>query len=214
MLYLPLYNGIESLEIGVPEGALFEPIPPRSEKPLVFYGTSITHGACASRPGMPHPAILGRLLDCPVINLGFSGNGRMEPEVGAFLAELDPAVYVVDCLPNMTAETVAERAEALVLQLRKAHSTTPIVMVEDRTYANAAFVPAKQARTAGSRAELRKVHQRLLDSGIGDLYYLEGKGLLGSDGEDTVDSSHPTDLGFKRMSEVFEPVLRTALRRF
>jgi len=114
----------------------------------------------------------------------------------------------------MTAETVVQRAEALVLQLRNAHSKTPIVMVEDRTYANAAFVPAKQTRTAGSRAELRNAHRRLLDAGVGNLYYLEGKGLLGSDGEDTVDSSHPSDLGFKRMSEVFEPVLRTALRRF
>jgi hypothetical protein len=87
-------------------------------------------------------------------------------------------------------------------------------MVEDRTYANAAFVTSKQERTAGSRAELRKAHQRLLGAGVEDLWYLEGKGLLGSDREDTVDSSHPTDLGFMRMSEVFEPVLRTALKRY
>jgi len=214
MLYLPLYNGIDSLEIGVEKGASFEPIPPRTDRPVVFYGTSITHGACASRPGMPHSAILGRRLDCPVINLGFSGNGRMEPEVGAFLAELDPSIYVIDCLPNMTAETVKERAEALVLQIRRARPKTPIVLVEDRTYANAAFVPEKQERTAASRAELRKAHRRLLDAGVEDLWYLEGEALLGSDREDTVDSSHPTDLGFMRMSEAFEPVLRNALKRY
>ncbi len=77
--YLPLYNGTEFLKIGVPEGASFEPIAPRTDKPIVFYGTSITHGACASRPGMPHPAILGRRLNRPIINLGFSGkrqNGK------------------------------------------------------------------------------------------------------------------------------------------
>ena len=214
MLYLPLYNGIDSLEIGVEKGASFEPIPPRTDRPVVFYGTSITHGACASRPGMPHSAILGRRLDSPVINLGFSGNGRMEPEVGAFLAELDPSIYVIDCLPNMTAETVEERAEALVLQIRRARPKTPIILVEDRTYANAAFVPEKQKRTAGSRAELRKARRRLLDAGVEDLWYLEGEALLGSDREDTVDSSHPTDLGFMRMSEVFEPVLRNALKRY
>ena len=77
-IYLPLYNGTESLKIGVPEGASFEPIAPRTENPIVFYGTSITHGACASRPGMPHPAILGRRLNLPVMNLGFSGNGNFK----------------------------------------------------------------------------------------------------------------------------------------
>ncbi|MCA9064872.1 MAG: SGNH/GDSL hydrolase family protein, partial [Planctomycetaceae bacterium] len=105
-VYLPLYNGTEYLKIGVPADATFEPIAPRKEKPIVFYGTSITHGACASRPGMPHPSILGRRLNRPVLNLGFSGNGRMEAEVGQFLCELDPAVFVIDCLPNIGAAEV------------------------------------------------------------------------------------------------------------
>ena len=91
MLNLPLYNGIDSLEIGVTRGAAFEPIPPRSDKPVVFYGTSITQGGCASRPGMAFPAILGRRLNIPVINLGFSGNGKMEPEMCRLLTELDAA---------------------------------------------------------------------------------------------------------------------------
>ncbi|MFH1264465.1 MAG: SGNH/GDSL hydrolase family protein, partial [Planctomycetota bacterium] len=101
MVYLPLYNGVESLEIGVPADAAFEPVPPRSDKPIVYYGTSIAHGACASRPGMAFPSILGRRLDRPVVNLAFSGNGRMDPEVVELLAELDTAVYCIDCLPNM-----------------------------------------------------------------------------------------------------------------
>ena len=79
MLYLPLYNGVDSLEIGVPKGASFEPITPRDEKPIVYYGTSIAQGGCASRPGMAHTSILGRKLDHPVINLGFSGNGDDGP---------------------------------------------------------------------------------------------------------------------------------------
>ncbi|MFK7848364.1 MAG: SGNH/GDSL hydrolase family protein, partial [Rhodothermales bacterium] len=113
-IYLPLYNGVESLEIGVEEGSTFEPVAPREERPVLFYGTSIMHGACASRPGMAIPAILGRRLGRPTMNLGFSGNGRMEPEVGAILAELDPCVFAIDCLPNMNEETVTERAVPLV----------------------------------------------------------------------------------------------------
>lgn len=209
--YLPLYNGTESLKIGVPDGASFAPIEPRTEKPIVFYGTSITHGACASRPGMPHPAILGRRLNLPVINLGFSGNGRMEPEVGSMLAELDPTVFVIDCLPNMVGSEVAERAEPLVRQLRHARPETPILLVEDRTYANTPFLPARQQRHRESRAALQAAYKALVDSGMRKLAYVDGERLLGDDRDDTTDGSHPSDLGFYRQAEALEPALRKLL---
>lgn len=208
-IYLPLYNGTERLSVGVPAGATFEPLAPRADKPLVFYGTSITHGACASRPGMPHPAILGRRLNRPVINLGFSGNGRMEKEVGGFMTELDPAVYVLDCLPNIRAEEVKARTEPLVKQLRGAHPSVPIVLVEDRTYSNAWIRDSMRQRNETSRLELKAAYQRLLDAGVEKLSYIDGESLLSDD--DTTDGSHPSDLGFYRHAEAFEPVLRAAL---
>ncbi len=119
-IYLPLANVVQSLEIGVPAGATFTPLAPRAEKPLVFYGTSICHGHSASRTGMTHPAILGRRFDLPMINLGFAGSALMEPEVGELLAELDPAVFVIDPIPNMGAELVDERAESFIRNLRAA----------------------------------------------------------------------------------------------
>ncbi|MDH7571394.1 MAG: SGNH/GDSL hydrolase family protein, partial [Armatimonadota bacterium] len=207
-VYLPLYNRTERVEVGVPAGAHFRPIAPRRERPLLFYGTSIVHGGCASRPGMAHPAILGRRLNLPTLNLGFSGNGQMEPEVADLLAELDPCVYVIDCLPNMQAELVAARAEPLVRTLRKARPRTPIVLVEDRTYANAPLLPAQRKRNDASRAALRNAYQRLTAEGMGDLHYVPGENLLGDDGEATVDGSHPTDLGFFRMADALEPLLR------
>ncbi len=206
--YLPLYNGVESLKIGVPDGASFQPIQPCAIKPILFYGTSITHGACASRPGMPHPAILGRRLNCPVINLGFSGNGRMEQQVGQFLCELDPAVYVIDCLPNMRGDQVAQRAEPLVRQLRQARPDTPILLVEDRTYANAQFMLGLQQRQQESRRQLRKAYDTLVANGFQQLGYLEGESLLGDDRDDTTDGSHPNDLGFYRQANAIEPALR------
>ena len=147
-LYLPLYNGVESLEIGTEEGALFEPLAPRDEKPILFYGTSIMHGACASRPGMAISAILGRRLNRPVINLGFSGNGRMEPEVGAFLAEQDPAVFAIDCLPNMNEGMIDERAVPLVKQIRLARPDTPILLVEDRFFHEYTLFPEEGANAS------------------------------------------------------------------
>jgi hypothetical protein len=215
LLYLPLYNGVESVELGVPQGntiANAGPWGPGDRKPLVFYGTSITQGGCASRPGMVHTAILGRKLNYPVINLGFSGNGKMEPEMATLLAELDPALYLLDCLPNMTAAEVTERVEPFVKTLRKAHPKTPVVLVEDRSYADAFLVKSKRQRNLESRAALRAPYDRLVAAGFQDLHYLPGKELLGDDGEGTVDSSHPTDLGFTRQAAVFQGVLERVLQ--
>lgn len=210
-LYLPLYNGVEKLSIGVPPGAKLEKLAPRSEKPIVFYGTSITHGASASRPGMVHTAILGRRLDRPVINLGFSGNGRMDAEVGEFLVKVDAAVFVIDCLPNMGAEDVRKKCIPLVNQLRAAHPTTPIVLVEDRRNTNSWILPARNAHHTANHAALRECFDKLQQQGVSRLYYVRGDDLLGADDEGTTDGSHPSDLGFVRQADVFEPVLRTAL---
>jgi hypothetical protein len=209
-LYLPLYNSVSSVEIGIPsQNALAkgEPFPAGRDKPILFYGTSITHGASASRPGMVHTGILGRRFDRPVINLGFSGNGKMEPELASLLAELDPAVYVLDCLPNMSAAEVTERVEPFVRKLREAHPATPIVLVEDRTYADSFLIAAKRERNETSRAALKQAYERLLSAGVQGLSYVPGEPLLGDDGEGTVDSSHPTDLGFMRQADFLAKTL-------
>ena len=211
-LYLPLYNGCESLEIGVPEGAKFEGLSPRQSKPIVFYGTSITHGACASRPGMAHPAILGRRFDRPVINLGFSGNGKMHPEVGGLIAELDAGVIIIDCLPNMNADSVTERTTPLVEQIRAVRPDTPIILVEDRRFTNSWLQPEKEVFHDANHNALRKAYSDLKISGTTNLFYITGDDLLGLDAEGTTDASHPNDLGFMRQADIFEPVLREALR--
>jgi len=212
-IYLPLYNGLEKMYLGFRKEAGVEPLirPQERAKPIVFYGTSITQGGCASRTGMVHCAILGRRLDRPVINLGFSGNGRMEASVAQFLADLDPAVYVIDCLPNIKAEEVAERTAPLVRILRDARPETPIVLAEDRTYGHAFLVSSARKRNDTSRAALRKAFEELKAEGVADLHYLPGEMQLGEDNLGTVDGSHPTDLGFIRMADAFEKVLRPIL---
>jgi hypothetical protein len=217
LLYLPLYNGVSSVEIGLPPDATLskaEPYPEGHTKPIVFYGTSITQGGCASRPGMVHTAIIGRKLNYPVVNLGFSGNGQLEPAVGELMAEIDAAVYVLDCLPNLGGEQVKDRTEPLVKQLRDKHPDTPILLVEDRTYSDAFLNQGKRAHNDNNRRELRAAYERLKSAGVKGLYYLEGDKLLGDDNEGTVDSSHPTDLGFLRQAQVFmealQPVLKTS----
>lgn len=209
--YLPLYNGVEFLKIGVPAGSKFEPLAPR-KKPIVFYGTSITHGASASRPGMVHTAILGRRFDRPVVNLGFSGNGRMDAAVGDFLTQIDAAVYVIDCLPNMNADMVKEKAVPLVKQIRAVKATTPIVLVEDRRFTNEWITPQKKKFHDDNHAALRAAYNELVKAGVKNLFYIPGDHLYGDDTEGATDASHASDLGFMRQSDVMEPVLRKALK--
>ena len=210
LLYLPLYNGVDSLEIGVPPKASLQGHAPRSQ-PVVFYGTSITHGACASRPGMVHTAILGRKLDVPVVNLGFSGNGRMDPGVVDWLARVEAAAYVIDCLPNMDAAAVTARTAPLVKSLRAARPQTPIVLVEDRRNTNSWIHPSRTAHHDANHKALRAAFDQLTEQGVAGLFYLPGDALLGDDSEGATDGSHPNDLGFLRQAEAFEPVLRRAL---
>ncbi len=224
LLYLPLYNGVESLKIGVPKDTALStvgatgpqthnsafgspmhasPVPGRQTKPIVFYGTSITQGGCASRPGMAFTAIVRRQLDVPVINLGFSGNGRMEPEMADLLAELDPAVYVLDCLWNMRPAEVSERVGPFVKRLRAARPNTPILLVEDCSVSNT--TPTEKGTIC------RRIYEDLKAEGITGLHFLPNRDMLGTDGDGTVDGCHPNDVGMLRQAFVFSKSLVTIL---
>ena len=211
LLYLPLYNGVESLHIGVPPRYRVARLMPRRTKPIVFYGTSITQGGCASRPGMAYPVILGRRLNRETINLGFSGNGRMDIELADLLGEIDAAAYVLDCMPNMKMDMVAERVEPFVLRLRQHRPRVPIVLVESIAYPAQHYVPNPTAGYDLPNRLLRQVYDRLVAGGVANLHYLPGEHLYGYDGEATVDGCHATDLGFFRFADALEPVLRTIL---
>src|SRR5882757_10036291 len=136
-LYLPLYTSVIWMQVGVPGEATFDPLPlSTTEKPVVVYGTSITQGACASRPGMCWANLLQQRLDRPLINLGFSGNGHLEPAVIDLMSETDACLYILDCLPNMTpavgysATELGSRVTAAVGLLKAKRPGTPIILTE------------------------------------------------------------------------------------
>jgi lysophospholipase L1-like esterase len=208
---LPLYNGITSMEIGVPKAAAFTPTPPRTDKPVLFYGTSITQGGCASRPGMCFTSILRRRLNRPVLNFGFSGNGRTEIEVGRFLAELDPAVFVLDTIANTPPEILRERMEALVKLIREKRPSTPILMLDERTVENAPLVPTTATAHRNKSEALKQAYDNLKAAGVKDLHVRKADDVLGDDQEGTVDGSHPTDLGMMRYADAIEPDIRKLL---
>ena len=215
MLYLPLYNGVESISIGVPVGSLIEPMSRRPDEtlPVVFYGTSITQGGCASRPGMTHVAIVGRELDREVINLGFSGNGTMDIEMADFIAEIDAVLYVIDCLPNLESDDVLPRTVPFIKRLRSLRPDTPILLVEDRSYSDAHVNRKRAERNRDSRLALQEAAEVLATDGCREIYYLEGDRLLDANGESTVDGSHPTDLGFRQQADAFKKSIKPILNQ-
>jgi lysophospholipase L1-like esterase len=216
-LYLPLYNSVRWLEIGVAEGSLFSPLPVRMEKPVVVYGTSIAQGACASRPGMAWTGILDRKMDRPLINLAFSGNGRLEPELIDLLTEIDAKIYILDCLPNLTNtelypdEELTGRILNAVRTLKERRPDTPILLVEHAGYTDGFISPDREKAYARVNWAQRKAFGQLKAEGHTGLYYLPYEEVC-LQLDDTVDGTHPNDLGMQRYAEAYEQKLREILQ--
>ncbi len=216
ILYLSLYEGVRKVEIGVDEGAVLDQPAldsPRQGSPVVMYGTSILQGGCANRPGMAFTNILSRELDREVINLGFSGNAHLDEEIASLMAQVEnPAVFVLDNVPNCKAEIIDKRQERFFRILRTAHPDVPVVFIENPNYPHAVFDKDRAQDIAARNASLKAVYDKLKKAGEKKIYYIKGDTMLGTDGEATVDGTHFTDLGMVRYTEYVLPTLRKALK--
>jgi len=200
-LFLPLYDGVTKLEVGIDSAASIEKATASSEKPIVFYGTSITQGGCASRPGMAHTNIISRKLDIDCINYGFSGNGRMETPIVELISEIDARFYVIECLQNMDSEQVKERVKPLVDIIRTNHPHTPIVLVENMMYTMAFLNQTLETRLIEENTALKNEYDKIIKSGTPNIFYIKDNKEFLVDNEGTVDGVHLTDLGFKRYAD-------------
>lgn len=209
MLYLSLYNGVDSLEIGIDRNARLLPPAvnlPQREKPIVMYGTSILQGGCASRPGMAHTNILMRNLQHEIINLGFSGNALLDPEIARLMAQADASLFVIDPLPNCPADLVAKKMENFIGIIRTAHPQTPILLVESPIFPSTRFNIKNRTAVKDKNRVLKSIYHRLKERD-NHLYYFEGANVLGDNNEATVDNTHFTDLGFSIYANALEPVI-------
>lgn len=212
-LFLPLYNTVSWLEIGVPDSASFRFLPVSCEKPLVIYGTSIAQGACASRPGMAWGNILNRTLEHPVINLGFSGNGRLESELFDLLTEIDAKLYIIDCMPNLPgkerAAVIYDRTLAGVKKLR-ANTQAPVLLVEHSGYTNEFTSESTEESYRVANKELRRAYEALREEGVPGVYYLT-KEEIGLSMDAMVEGVHPSDLGMQQYADSYIKKIREIL---
>ncbi len=209
----PLYNGVTKVELGFMPGSRVEaPAPFTVQDPILFYGSSITHGACASRPGNAYFQILGRRLDANIIGYGFAGNCRAEPAmldvINSFPAPL--SVFVYDYDHNATnSDFLQETHQKFFLGFREKHPDTPVIFMTrpdtDRE------IEAVEKR----RAIIRKTFLDARAAGDQNVYFVDGKLFMGTYDRDisTMDGTHPTDIGFLHMADAVEDTLRLALAR-
>lgn len=216
MAYMPLYDGINWIEIGVDSTAvLSQPLvnsPRRERGKIVFYGTSILQGGCATRPGMVATSIIQRELDRECVNLGFSGHCRMDSCMARMMAAIpDVAAYVIDPVPNCTKLMCDTVTYGFINYLRTMRPEVPIVMVEGPMYSYAKYSSYYSAYLPEKNAEFRKNYERLKADNPKNLYYIDCDGLYGPDAEGTVDGIHFTDIGFQYYARKVGGVLQAIL---
>ncbi len=213
LLYLPLYDKVESLSIGIDNGCQIKAGKnPYAKKRVALYGSSITQGASASRPGMAYPARLSRDMGINFINLGLSGNGKMEKVVADMVATIQADAFVLDCFANPSPREITERTAYMVKAIRAAHPVAPIILVQTGPRESGNFDSVINQVVRLKNENTRIEFEKLKKEGVQNLYLIRGDGLLGYDHEGTTDGVHPNDLGFDRMLQVIKPEMAKILQ--
>lgn len=208
VLNFPLYNNVSKLYIGVKEGSDFEePAKYINDLPVVFYGSSITQGGCASRPGSSYQNILSRKLNFDFINLGFSGNGKAEDAIVDYMAGLEMSVFVSDYDHNAPdPEYLKSTHYKMYQKIRERHPDVPYIMLTKPDYN---FVRENDLR----RVVVMESFCKAILGGDKNVYFVDGASIFRDDEFDccTVDGCHPTDLGFSNFAKALYPTLKVAL---
>lgn len=214
-LYLPLYNSVKWMEIKVLKENQFTPLPVRKDKPIIVYGTSIAQGACATRPGLAWTNILERKLDRPFINLGFSGNGRLETELVQLLTTIDAKLYVLDCLPNLTAGYIStnqlkKRITNSIVLLQQKRPETPILLTDHSGYTDEGISDIRKKEYQAVNNALKITFDSLVSKGVKNIYHLS-KEEISQNIETMVDGVHPNDIGMMQYADAYEKKIRVIL---
>lgn len=208
-LNLPLYNGIESLTLILPDGAVIEPPTPYEiEKPIVFYGSSITQGGCASKPSNAYTSIIAEKLRADHINLGFSGSARGEETICRYIAGLCMSCFVMDYDHNAPDVDHLRRTHLPFYKIiREAQPELPIIFVGRPDYETWLDASEKRAEV------ILDTFSYAVKNGDRNVIYVPGRDLFEREmrGHCTVDGCHPTDLGFWRMAQVIGEAVARAI---
>lgn len=217
MVYFPLYDGVNKVEVKIDDTADINSGDRKlidADTKIVAYGTSILQGGCASRTGMAATNIMSRELNCEIVNLGFSGEGKMDQCLARAMAQIeDVDMYVLDPVPNCTEMMCDTLTYDFVNILRKARPDVPIVMVEGPIYPYARYDSFFGKYLPAKNEAYRRNYERLKAENPDNLYYVTTDGLDGVEDDGTVDGIHLTDLGFRHYADKLTPILSEILNK-
>jgi hypothetical protein len=214
LLYLPLYDKIEKIEIGVEKKASLNTNIDPFAKRVLIYGSSIVQGTGASRPGMAYPARLSRVTGINFINLGLSGSAKMEPEVADMVAAIEADAYILDCVPNTNPQLVTERTGNLIRTIRNKHPDAPIIVMQSLVRETGYWDKVLGAQVKQQNINVQTEVLASLQKGVKDLYFITSENMIGTDHEGTIDGTHPNDLGYDRMISHIRPQLTEILSKY
>lgn len=207
-IYLPLYSCVKEFYIGLEDNCQILPADPyRFENPIVYYGSSITQGGCASRPGNDYEAYISRWENVDYINLGFSGNGKGEPIMAEYISTLNPKIIVMDYDHNApTVEHLKNTHYNFYKILRNNLQTVPIIFVSRPNFLGL-------STDIERREIIYNTFLKAQEEGDKNVSFIDGETLFGDEDRDscTVDSAHPNDLGFYRMAKVIHKHIKKYL---
>ena len=213
LLFLPTYDETLFLEIGIDADATIIPNPNPFRKNILIYGSSIVQGASASRPGLAYPAKLSRQTGYHFINMGFSGNAKMETAVAEMIAPLPMDAFILDCVPNPSPEEILERTANMVKTIRRYHPEAPIIAIQSVAREKGNF-DQEIAQRVKLKDQYFGQEIKKLQRDDAHLYLIEADGLLGTDQEGTTDGIHPNDLGFERMLQEIRPAILAIFAKY
>jgi len=214
LLYLPLFREVRSLEIGVAAGSSIRAAESPFSRKIVVFGSSITHGIAASRPGMAYVARMSRSTGLDCCNLGISGNCKMTAAQARMIAQTEAEAFVFDCFSNPSPEEIRKRLQPFIDTIRRSHPRCPLIFLQTLFRGTRSFNRAAEAFEAAKCEAARQEYIRLLGLGYRDIYLLDPGMDVGADQEGTADGTHPNDLGFDRIVQRIVPQITGILARY
>ena len=214
ILYLPLYDSMKKLEIGIENGSSIRPIKNPFRHNIIVHGSSITHGASASRSGMTYAARFGRETGFYTINLGFSGNCKLQKEFAQYLADIKNAdAFIFDTFSNPTAEEIYQNFDQFVDIVRAAHPGVPMIFLQTEHRETRNFNTKREISEAAKQRAAEEVVRKRMKTDK-HIYFISSEDFLGSEHIATTDGTHPTDLGFTYMLESITPKIKKIFRKY
>ncbi len=213
MLYLPAWCEVTTLQIGIDDGTTIAGIDSPYTFKVLTHGSSVTHGASASRPGMTYTARMSRYTGFDFINFGFSGECKLQPEFAKIIANTEADAYLFDAFSNPSPKEIRERLEPFIQTITAAHPNKPFIFMQTHMREDAMFNESWRKFNVERRETVRELMPQM-EKKYKNVHFIDAENITSSDNDGTIDGAHPTDLGFDNFINTYLPTIKKILKKY